>query len=63
MNKETRKEKGCKLNPLPCIIRYTLGTRGFSRVRRDLSAEGRHSFGRRPKLEKSLAPRVYQIRL
>ena len=26
----------------------TLGTRGFSRVRRGLSAEGRHSFGRRP---------------
>ena len=27
----------------------TLGTRGLSRVRWDLSAEGRHSFGRRPK--------------
>ena len=47
----------------------TLGTRGFCRVRRELSllAEGRHIFGRRPKareknrktaLEKSLAPRV-----
>ena len=34
----------------------TLGTRGFSRVRREFSvlAEGRHIFG----LEKSLAPRV-----
>ena len=30
---------------------YALGTRGFSRVRRELSvlAEGRHVFGRRPK--------------
>ena len=44
----------------------TLGTRGFSRVRREFSvlAEGRHNFGRRPKpraataLEKSLAPRL-----
>ena len=52
----------------------TLGTRGFSRVRREFSVltEGRHIFGRRPKpqaaiktwqkpetvLEKSLAPRV-----
>ena len=44
----------------------TLGTRGFSRVRREFSvlAEGRHNFGRRPKpraataLERSLAPRL-----
>ena len=42
---------------------FTLGTRGFSRVRREFSvlAEGRHIFGRRPKprvaTEKSLAPR------
>ena len=33
------------------IVLYTLGTRGFSRVRREFSvlAEGRHVFGRRPK--------------
>ena len=43
---------------------YTLGTRGFSRVRREFSvlAEGRHIFGRKPKprnrVEKCLAPRV-----
>ena len=44
----------------------TLGTRDFSRVRREFSvlAEGRHNFGRRPKpraataLERSLAPRL-----
>ena len=59
---------------------HTLGTRGFSRVRREFSVlnEGRHIFGRRPKpraaitiknwqkpetaLEKSLAPRVNDIR-
>ena len=36
----------------------TLGTKGFSRVRRKflVLAEGRHIFG---PLEKSLAPRVY----
>ena len=51
----------------------TLGTRGFSRGRRDLSAlaEGWHIFGRRPKprtgqkprLEKSLAPRRSRVRI
>ena len=32
-------------------VRVTLGTRGFSRVRREFSvlAEGQHIFGRRPK--------------
>ena len=62
-----------KPSPLGCCCfdslsraRVTLGTRGFSRVRREFSvlAEGRHVFGHRPKvraetaLEKSLAPRV-----
>ena len=34
-----------------CLVYCTLGTRGFSRVRREVSvlAEGRHIFGRRPK--------------
>ena len=34
-----------------CVPHLTLGTRGFSRVRRKFSvlAEGRHIFGRRPK--------------
>ena len=34
-----------------CSFTPTLGTRGFSRVRREFSvlAEGRHIFGRRPK--------------
>ena len=49
----------------------TLGTRGFSRVRREFSvlAEGRHNFGRRPKpraataLERTLAPRLCVRRL
>ena len=33
------------------LLDFTLGTRGFSRVRREFSvlAEGRHIFGRRPK--------------
>ena len=38
--------------------RFSLGTRGFSRVRQEFSvlAEGRHILGRRPKpREKSLA--------
>ena len=36
---------------LPLLCMATLGTRGFSRVRREFSvlAEGRHVFGRRPK--------------
>ena len=41
----------------------TLGTRGFSRVRREFSvlAEGRHIFGRRPKpLEKTFRPGHYK---
>ena len=43
------------------MIVHTLGTRGFSRVRRfSVLAEGRHVFGQKPEtaLEKSLAPRV-----
>ena len=41
----------CLLTKQQSVFTYraTLGTRGFSRVRRDLSAKGRHSFGRRPK--------------
>ena len=41
----------------------TLGTRGFSRVRREFSvlAEGRHIFGRRPKpLEKTFRAGHYK---
>ena len=36
---------------IPGMDPGTLGTRGFSRVRREISvlAEGRHVFGRRPK--------------
>ena len=42
------------------MVSVTLGTGGFSLVRREFSvwAEGQHIFGRRPKPEKSLAPRV-----
>ena len=43
-------------NPVEALIFFfrlllsnTLETRGFSRVRRDLSAQGRHSFGRKPR--------------
>ena len=38
-------------NQIFCPDKNTLGTRGFSRVRREFSvlAEGRHIFGRRPK--------------
>ena len=40
------------------LLDFTLGTRGFSRVRREFSvlAEGRHIFGRRPK------PRAAKLR-
>ena len=42
------------------MVSVTLGTRDFSLARRKFSvlAEGRHIFGRRPKPEKSLSPRV-----
>ena len=56
VNEETK-----QTNRYCCQKNLTLGTRGFSRVRREFSvlAEGRHIFGRRPKpREKSLAPRV-----
>ena len=45
-------------NQIFCPDKNTLGTRGFSRVRRELSvlAEGRHIFGSRPK------PRAAKLR-
>ena len=51
-------QKKLKKMFLPWKVNLTLGTRGFSRVRREFSvlAEGRHVFGRRPKpREKPLA--------
>ena len=43
-----------------CLFLATLGTRGFSRVRREVSmlAEGRHVFGHRPKPREKLFARI-----
>ena len=57
-------------NSVTFLASTTLGTRGFSRVRREVSvlAEGRHVFGRRPKpqaakpREKPLVPRVVEAK-